>query len=141
MGLFGKIFGQEAQYPELAGDSTAAAQLAAIQSSLEQLASNVSDPMEVVPTDAGAYVFIGKPPKKFGIAWIEEGEVKSFKTMVEEHGMTNTEVARVSDELREVYERHTDTEHFRTTLADRSVVVTPDPGLEQDVREVLSKLN
>lgn len=141
MGFFSKVFGQEPQYPDLSGNSRAAAQLAAIQSSLEQLAREVKDPMEVVPTEEGAYVFIGKPPKKFGIAWIEEGEVKSFKTMMEEHGVSGTQVAKVSDELREVYVRHHDTEHFRATVADREVVVTPDPGLEQEVREVLAKLN
>jgi len=141
MGLFGKFFGQEPQYPNLAGDSSAAGKLAAIHSSLEQLAREVNDPMEVIPTDEGAYVFIGKPPKKFGIAWIEEGEVKSFKTMMEEHGVSGTQVAKISDELRDIYARHQETEHYCATIADREIVVTPDSGLEQDVREVLAKLN
>jgi hypothetical protein len=141
MGFFSKMFGPDQQYPDLAGDSAAAGQLAAIRSNLEQLAREVHDPMEVVPTDHGAYVFIGKPPKKFGIAWIEGGEVKSFKTLMDEHGVSGAEVAKVSDELRDVYARHHETDHYRTTIADREIVVTPDTGLEQEVREVLAKLH
>ena len=141
MGLFGKMFGQQPQYPELAGNSTAAGRLAAIRSNLETLAQDVHDPMEVVPTDDGAYVFIGKPPKKFGIAWIEGGEVKSFKTLMEEHGMTSQQAVKVSDQLREVYVRHHDTEHYRTKIADRDVVVTPSESLEHEVREILSSLH
>lgn len=141
MGFFGKIFDKGPQYPELSGDSAAAAKLAAIHASLEQLARDVSDPMEVVPTDDGAYVFIGKPPKKFGIAWIEGDEIKSFKTLMEEHGMSAQAVSKVSDELRDVYVRHHETEHFQATIANREIVVTPDAALEKDVREILSKLH
>ena len=140
MGLFGKMFSQE-KYPDLAGNSTAATRLAAIRGDLEKLVKDISDPMEVVPTDDGAYVFIGKPPKKFGIAWIEGGEVKSFKTLMEEHGMTGQDVAKVSDELRDVYVKHHDAEHYRASIANRDIVVTPSTPLENDVREILSRLH
>ena len=141
MGFLDKMFSKTPQYPDLAGDSTAAEQLAAIKGNLEKLAKDVSDPMEVVPTHDGAYVFIGKPPKNFGIAWIEGDEIKSFKTLVEEHGMSTKDVTKLSDQLREVYTRHHDTEHFQTTIANRNVVVTPSKPLEQDVRKVLTDLH
>lgn len=141
MGFFGKMFGQQPQYPELSGDHSAAQRLAAIEANLEQLTRDVHDPMEVVPAEDGAYVFIGKPPKRFGIAWIKGGEIESFKTMMEKHGMTAQEVARVSDELRVVYERHHDTEHFHAKIGDRDIVVTPCEPLEHDVREILTHLH
>lgn len=142
MGLFGKMFGQDKQYPELAGNSAAASRLAAIRGDLEKLVKDISDPMEVIPTDEGAYVFIGKPPKRFGIAWIEGGEVKSFQTLMKEHGMTGQEVAKVSDELRDVYVKHHEgTEHYRASIANRDIVVTPSAPLEHDVREILSRLH
>lgn len=141
MGFMNKMFGKEQQYPDLAGDSMAAERLAAIRTNLEQLARDVHDPMEVVPSDHGAYVFIGKPPKKFGIAWIEGGEIKSFKTLMEEHGMTSQEVVKVSDELREVYVRYHDCEHFHATIADRDIVVTPSEPMEHEVREILSRMH
>jgi len=141
MGFLDKMFGKNPQYPDLAGDSAAAGQLAAIQSNLEKLAKDVSDPMEVVPSHDGAYVFIGKPPKNFGIAWIEGDQIKSFKTLMEDHGMSTSEVAKLSDQLREVYTRHHETEHFQTTIANRNVVVTPSKPLEQEVRKVLTSLH
>lgn len=141
MGFFGKMFGSSPDYPELGPETAAAARLEAIRGNLEKLARDVSDPMEVVPSDEGAYVFIGKPPKRFGIAWIEGDEVKSFKTLMEEHGVSGTEVAKVSDELREVYQRHQEENRYLTKIADRDIVVTPSDGLEHEVRDLLSRLH
>ena len=53
MGVFGKMFGNQQQYPELSGDHDAARKLAAIQSNLEELTQKVSEPMEVIPADDG----------------------------------------------------------------------------------------
>lgn len=142
MGLFGKMFGQELHYPELSENSAAAGRLEAIRSNLEKLAKDVHDPMEVIPTEDGAYVFIGKPPKKFGIAWIEGDEIRSFKTLMEEQGLSGQDVAKISDQLREVYVRHHDSEpHYKTTIANREVVVTPSAPLEHDVREILPRIH
>lgn len=141
MGFFDKMFGKTPQYPELAGDSSAAEQLAAVSSDLEKLVKEVTEPMEVVPSDHGAYVFIGKPPKKFGIAWIEGGEIKSFKTLMNEHGMSAQEVNKLSDRLRDIYQKHHEGQHYQTTVANRPIVITPSKPLENDVREVLSNLH
>lgn len=141
MGFFSKRFSHGTEYPDLSGDSTAAMRLAAIRNKLEQLAHDVHDKMEVIPTDDGAYVFLGKPPKKFGIAWIEGGEVKSFKTMMEEHGMSNEDAIKFSNELREVYERHLEDKRYHAKIAETDIVVTPSEPLENEVREVLSHLH
>jgi hypothetical protein len=141
MGFFDKMFGGAPKYPELDSASAAAGRLEAIRGNLETLARDVSEPMEVIPSEAGAFVFIGKPPKKFGIAWIEDNQVKSFKTLMEEHGVSGDEVAKVSEELREAYLRHLDAEHYRTRIAERNIVVTPSEPLEQEVREILSQLH
>lgn len=140
MGFFDKMFGQSPSYPELSTDTQAAARLQAIRGNLETLARDVSDPLEVVPAEEGAYVFIGKPPKRFGIAWIEGNQVHSFKSMMEEHGVSAQTVNKISDELREAYQRHQDENRFQTTLAQRSVVVTPSEDLEHEVRDILSRL-
>ncbi|AMV73455.1 hypothetical protein JCM30471_18710 [Desulfuromonas carbonis] len=141
MGLFSKMFGSEPQFPELGPDTEAAGRLEAIRGNLEELAKDISDPLEVIPGDGGAYVFIGKPPKKFGIAWIEGDEVKSFKSMMAEHNVTVQTLNRVSDELREAYQRHQEEARFRTTVADRAIVVTPSEPLEQEVRQILASMH
>ena len=141
MGFFDRMFGGAPKYPELDSASTAAGRLEAIRGNLEALARDVSDPMEVIPSREGAFVFIGKPPKRFGLAWIEDNQVKSFKTLMVEHGVSGDEVAKVSEELREAYLRHLDAEHYRTRIAERNIVVTPSEPLEQEVREILSQLH
>lgn len=141
MGLFSKMFGSKSQYPELGSDTEAAGRLKAIRENLEELMKDVSDPLEVIPVENGAYVFIGKPPKKFGIAWIEEEEVQSFKSMMAEHNVTAQTLNRVSDELRAAYERHQQTERYRTTIGQRDIVVTPSAPLEQEVRDILSSMH
>jgi uncharacterized protein YoaH (UPF0181 family) len=141
MGFFGKMFGGGPDYPELAANTEAAARLEAIRGNLEKLARDVTDPLEVIPSEAGAYVFIGKPPKRFGIAWIEGNEVKSFKSLMAEHGVSGEAVAKVSDELREIYQRHQDENRFHAKVAERDVVVTPSEGLEHEVRDILSRLH
>ena len=141
MGFFDKMFGGGHDYPELATGTEAAARIEAIRGNLEKLARDVSDPLEVVPSEAGAYVFIGKPPKRFGIAWIEGNEVKSFKSLMEEHGVSGEAVAKVSDELREIYQRHQDENRFHAKVAERDVVVTPSEGLEHEVRDILARLH
>ncbi len=141
MGVFSKMFGSEPRYPELGPDTEAAGRLEAIRSNLEELAKDISDPLEVIPGDDGAYVFIGKPPKKFGIAWIEGDEVKSFKSMMAEHNVTAQTLNRVSDELREAYQRHQETERFRTTIGQRDIVITPCAPLEQEVRQILASMH
>ena len=72
MGLFSK----KVNYPELSEEHPAAEQIESIKAPLEKLVGQVSDPLEVVPADNHGYVFIGKPPKKFGIALLEEGSFK-----------------------------------------------------------------
>jgi len=141
MGIFAKMFGSQPGYPELGTDTAAAGQLNAIRSHLEKLAREVSDPLEVVPGENGGYVFIGKPPKRFGIAWIEGDEVKSFKSLMAEHNLSAQTINRVSDELREAYQHHQEADRYRATIAERDVVITPSEPLAMEVREILSRLN
>ena len=81
MGFIGKLFGGGKKYPTLAPDTSAAKNLESMRDTLEKLTEKVNDPMEVIPADDSAFVFIGNPPKNFGMAWVEEGEVHNFKTL------------------------------------------------------------
>lgn len=81
MGFLGKLFGLEKKYPNIASDTNAAKKMELFKDPLEELSKKVTDTMEVVPGDENAYVFIGKPPKSFGMAWIERGKVCNFKPL------------------------------------------------------------
>jgi len=141
MGLFGNLFSDKTpEYPQLDAQSPTGRKLAAVQQELQELAQKVSQPLEVVPTDHAAYVFIGKPPKKFGLAWIHDGKVSGLNTLIEEHGVSPAEIEKVLGSLREAYARHQDAQHFTARLDERKVVVTASKALEQEVHEIIDRI-
>jgi hypothetical protein len=140
MSLFGNLFSSKPDYPAIDPSSTAASRVAQVSSQLGELAAKTKDPLEVVPAEQAAYVFIGKPPKKFGLAWIHNGEISGLNTLVEEHGLKPLEVEQVLDRLRDAYERNAEVNRFCTTVQDRDVVVTPSVKLETEVHEIIDKV-
>ena len=74
MSILGKFLGGKRDYPLLDSSTPAAKQLESVRPPLEKLANETKDPLEVVPAEDSVYIFLGKPPKKFGIEWIEEGD-------------------------------------------------------------------
>ncbi len=140
MGFFNKMFGGRKEFPELDAESEAARRMQEVMGPLESLAGQVRDNLEVVPSDQGAFVFIGKPPKQFGLAWVEEGSVKSLKSVIQETGMDAKQVARLTEQLREAYEKSQEAPRFAAAVADRTVVVTPSPRLEREVGEIIENV-
>ena len=141
MGLFGNLLsGRTPDYPPLDDSSRAGKKVAEIEHELEELVHKVSDPLEVVPSDHAAYVFIGKPPKKFGLAWIHDDKVSGLNALIEEHGVTPAEIEKVLDALREAYEKHQDAQHYTATIDERKVVVTASEPLEQAVHDIIDAI-
>lgn len=140
MSLFGNLFSSKPDYPAIDPSSTAASRIAEVKTQLGELAGQVKDPLEVVPAEHAAYVFIGKPPKRFGLAWIHDGKISGLNTLVEEHGLKPLDVEKVVDQLRSAYESNADVSRFCTTVQDRDVVVTPSARLEKEVHEIIDKV-
>ena len=140
MSLFGNLFSSKPDYPAMDPSSTAASRIAEVKNQLGELAGQVKDPLEVVPTEHAAYVFIGKPPKRFGLAWIHDGKISGLNSLVEEHGLKPTEVENVMSQLRDAYERNADVSRFCATVQDCDVVVTPSAKLEREVHEIIDRL-
>ena len=140
MSLFGNLFSRKPDYPAIDPASTAASRVTEVKSELRELAGKTRDPLEVVPSEHAAYVFIGKPPKKFGLAWIHDGEISGLNTLVEEHGLSPLEVEQVVQQLRDAYERNSEVNRFTMSVADRDVVVTPSTRLETEVHEIIDRV-
>jgi len=142
MGMFDKLFGGSTpDYPELSQSDPAAGYLDSMRQPVEKFVSEVSDPIEVVPASDTAYFFIGKPPKKFGIAWIgEQGEIVNFKSLVEEKGLSPVSLEMLSDKLKEVYTQHQQEPRYSKTILDKKVVVTPSETLREDVEKVVKEM-
>jgi len=140
MGLLDKFFSSKPDFPAIDPGSAAAGRIAQVEKELHDLAASVREPLEVVPARDAAYVFIGKPPRKFGLAWIHDGKVSGLNTLVAENGLKPAEAGRVMDRLREVYERHADVKRYTAKVQDVDVVVAPSEGLGKEVHEVIDAI-
>ncbi|WP_210395908.1 hypothetical protein [Motiliproteus sediminis] len=140
MGFFSDLFSSHPKYPPLDLNSHSAQLLEEVKPQLKELAGKVSDPLEVIPSEHAAYVFIGKPPKSFGLAWVHDGEVSGLNTLIEEHGMKPDEIAHVVDELREAYKHCDRAERYSAELEGTKLVVTPSDQLEHEVHDIIDKL-
>ncbi|MGD9173492.1 MAG: hypothetical protein PVF29_04985 [Desulfobacterales bacterium] len=140
MGILGKFFGAKLDYPPLDSSTLAAKQLESVLSPLEKLAEKTNDPLEIVPTEDSAYIFVGKPPKKFGILWIEDGDkIVNFKSLADEKGLSPNSLLQLSDELKKAYIAHQDEPRYVTQINDREVVVIPSTSLLNNLEGVVAQ--
>ncbi len=134
------FFSKKVDYPELGADSPVAGQINAVKEPLKTLMSQVSDPLEVVPADGQAYVFIGKPPKKFGVAIIEGGEVQSFVAAAKEKGLEQIRIQRLNEQFRDAYIQNQDAQRYKLNIAGKEIVVTPCAELAQEVTQIMGSM-
>ena len=140
MGILGKIFGGKHDYPALDSSAPVAKQLESVRPPLEKLAAETNDPLEIVPAEDSVYIFVGKPPKKFGIAWIEDGDkIVNFKSLVDEKGLSPTSLNHLSEELRKAYIAHQNEPRYVTRISDREVVVIPSTSLLNNLKGVVEQ--
>lgn len=138
MGFMDKLFGSSKEYPPLNNQDPAAQKLEALRQPVEKLVDEINDPLEVVPGEETAFFFIGKPPKKFGVAWVgQDGKIVNFKSLVEEKGLSIISLEKLSDRLKQLYIKHQEDPRFSTTIKDKQVVVTPSATLENDIKKVI----
>ncbi len=140
MGFLNKIFGGEKKdYPNLDSANPLAKQIENYRSGIEGLAKEVNEQMEVIPSNDTAYVFIGKPPKAFGMAWIRDGKVNNFRTLSEEKGITDMKLQIMSEKLRIAYEKSEGASRFTTKIANHDIVVTRSEELERELRNIIEQ--
>lgn len=138
MGLLGNLFGSKVEYPQLPAGNATSARLDEIKAPLEELAHKVSDPLEVVPAEHEAFVFLGKPPKNFGIAWIHDGKVTGLKEFAEEHELSPIEVGKLIVRLGEAYQHASEAPRYSAEFGGKQMVIIPSQGLEQEVHQIMT---
>jgi hypothetical protein len=137
MGMFDKWFGGKEDYPPLPADNDAMAQLREMKEPLEELAAKVRDHLEVVPAEHEAYVYLGHPPKRFGIAWIHDGKLDGLKELVDGNHLSQAQAQKMIGALGTAYEHASDAPRYSTELAGKKVVVIPSRELGQEVHEII----
>jgi hypothetical protein len=135
------FFSKKLKYPELDSGNPAAEQVHEFEGQLQDLMGQIKDTLEVVPAQDHAYVFIGKPPKKFGVAMIQDGSVQSFLAAAKEKGLDQARIQILNDQLRDAYLHNMDAQRFKTNVAGKEVVVTPCAKLDQEVRDIFGSMN
>lgn len=138
MGLLDKFFGGKVDYPPLPAGNEALAQLDEMKAPLEELAHKVHDHLEVVPAEHEAFVFLGKPPKNFGVAWIHDGKVTGLKEFAEENHLTQVEVGKMIVRLGEAYQHASETPRYSAEFGGKQMVVIPSQGLEQEMHQIMT---
>jgi hypothetical protein len=134
------FFSKKLNYPELDPADPAAGQVQEVAEPLKDLMAQVSDPLEVVPADGQAYVFIGKPPKKFGVARLADGQVQSFVAAAKEKGLDALTIQKLNEKFRDAYEQNMDAQRFKTNVAGKEVVVTPSSELAEEVSQIMNSM-
>ena len=140
MGFFNKLFGDKKDYPTLDPSSPAVNRLEKFRDHIETLSDEAKQPLEVIPGDERAFVYIGKPPKKFGIAWIEDGQINNLKTLVERDNVEPSKVQALADRLRQIYEANQQSDRYKAQVGKCDVVVTPSDQFRKEVREVIAQV-
>lgn len=138
MGLLDKLLGTKVTYPPLPAGSDVVEQLDEVKAPLEELAHKVHDHLEVVPAEHEAFVFLGKPPKNFGIAWIHDGKVTGLKEFAEEHHLSQVEMGKLIVRLGEAYQHASETPRYSAEFGGKQMVVIPSKGLEQEMHQIMS---
>jgi hypothetical protein len=134
------FFSKKIDYPELDAGNPAAEQVQEVEGPLKDLMSQVSDPIEVVPADGQAYVFIGKPPKKFGVARLAQGQVESFIAVAKEKGLDQLSIQKLNEKFRDAYTQNMDAKRYKTSVGGKEVVVTPSIQLANEVSEIMNSM-
>lgn len=139
MGLLKNLIGGE-QHPPLPDDSYAVERIGKVMPGLRQLIEETNDRFEVVPAEQWAYVFIGKPPKKFGMAWITGDTVENLGELARRKNFSPITLEKIEDELSDAYKRSETDQRFALDVEGREVIVTPSRDLESEVNRIIQAL-
>ncbi|MFH2057687.1 MAG: hypothetical protein ABIJ59_02160 [Pseudomonadota bacterium] len=137
MGIFDKLFGGKKEYSPLDPNDPIFEQLNGIRQPLEDLANQTKDSLEVVTADKSTYVFIGNPPKQFGIAWVQDGKVYNLKTLAAKEGLSPIKLQKTSEKLSEAYKRSEKDARYSTQIGGCSLTVAASETLGKEVDHII----
>ena len=114
------------------------AKLDEVKAPLEELAHKVRDHLEVIPAEHEAFVFLGKPPSDFGVAWIHDGKVTSLNELAKEHHLSQAKVGQLIDQLGAAYQHAAETPRYSAEIGGKQMVVIPSKLAEQEMHQIMS---
>ena len=141
MGLLDKILSRTPDYPELEQSSPEYKQLDEHRADIEKITKEVTENIEVVLSDSGFFVLIGKPPSNFGFEWVENNELRNFKSLVEAKKVNPIRMERIVDRLSDAYKASKDAPRFKASVGEHEVVITRSDDLAAALKQEIDKLS
>ena len=92
----------------------------------------------VDPGNAEAFVFLGKPPENFGLAWIHDGKITSLNDIVKEHHLSDVKIGELIFRLGEAYQHASESPRYAAEIGGKQMVVIPSKGLEEEVHQIMA---
>jgi hypothetical protein len=141
MGFLDSILGhKDKEQPPLDPQSSAARRLEQHRAAIDGFASRVKDRLELVPGPDTVYVFIGKPPDAFGIAWIRGDQEHNLKTLMKARNLSAQTIQNVSEMLRSSYAAHRDEPRFQATAGGKRITVIPSDAFALEVQRIVREV-
>lgn len=143
MGFLSKIFGGGKEYPLLDPASAGAGRIEKFRPQLEAFVNKIDDRLEIVPYNDAVYVFIGKPPGMFGIAWFLLGDPSehNLKTLMQKKGLPQRKINVLTEKLRTAYAENEQEPRHSATVGSKKVIVTPSDAFSEKVHHILHFLD
>jgi len=142
MGFLDRIFGGgQPQFPALEPSSDAAARLAPFAGQLAALAGQVRDHVEAVPERDALYVFVGRPPKEFGVVRYRADGEENLIQLMRERKLPQSRIQEISDQARAAYVAEEQAPRFTHQAGKRALPVIDSETLGRKLDEVFAAAN
>lgn len=138
MGFLGKLMGKADNLPSINPDVPEHRMMESFKKHIKVLLENVEDPIEVLPYEDKAYVFVGKPPKQFGFMWMDDKYINNLKGVVKEKGMSMADLGRISEDIRTVYTNNRDMlKKYSWKVDNAQVIIISSDTLGQGLKRIV----
>jgi hypothetical protein len=124
MGVLDRIFGgSTTQHPALDPASPVAVRLTPFTNQLEKIAGATRDGIEAVPQRDSLFVFVGHPPKAFGVVRYRAQGEDNLIQLMREAKLSMVQVQEISDQARSAYVEHQGAPRFTHQVGRRAIIV------------------
>lgn len=140
MGILGGLFGKKEELTELDASSPAAGRIQKFRGELEQFVQKMHDRIQLVPAEETVYIYVGKPPGMFGMAWFENGAEVNFKTlMTKDKGLSQRRVQHISLKLGEAFEHSKESPRYSVDISGKKLTVIPSDRLASEIKRIIQE--
>jgi hypothetical protein len=137
MGILDGLFGPK--HPPLPETDPAVLRLGDAGEEFESFVAKANDKLEVVTGEGPIYLFVGKPPKAFGVVWFDNGERHDVRSMMDSGTLTPQVAGQLARDFGDIYVSHSTDDRYSYAIAGHAVTVTPSPELHNELSQAVER--